>query len=174
MQRSFTYRANGVTLDRFGVVREPTRDPAAREPGFDDAFDASTLFFDNAIRTAAGRAVLLGPPLNNLEEAISEMQVTGLFRQIKNALRAVTVEVMIKTRIGGAEVAELIPAQGMRAAAKVDTPEFIAAGNGIPLRRHPGQVPRIGGARDFRYYQSGRTLSTVSTARSAFSQSSGV
>ncbi len=77
MQRSFTYRANGVTLDCFGVVREPTRDPAAREPGFDDAFDASTLFFDNAIRTAAGRAVLLGPPLNNLEEAISEMQVTA-------------------------------------------------------------------------------------------------
>lgn len=68
----------------------------------------------------------------------------GTFRQIKNALRAVTVEVMIKTRIGRAEAAALIPAQGMRAAAKVDTPEFIAAGNGIPLRRHPGQVPRIG------------------------------
>ena len=98
----------------------------------------------------------------------------GTFRQIKNALRAITVEVMIKTRISRAEAAELIPAQGMRAAAKVDTPEFIAAGNGIPLRRQPGQVPRIGGARDFRYYQSGRTLSTVSTARSAFSQLSGV
>lgn len=67
-----------VLLSSFtDVRRQPTRPVEHRLPGFDDQFDADTLFFD-AFRATDGRIVLLGPPFFNLEPAIRSMRVRAL------------------------------------------------------------------------------------------------
>jgi len=59
-----------VRLTAFGLRREPPRPPEHREPGYEQRFEADTLFYDVTL-SADGRTITApGPPLLNTEAAV--------------------------------------------------------------------------------------------------------
>jgi hypothetical protein len=61
-----------------GVVREITRPPELRQDGFNEQFDASTLFYDVIwLCDRACTHVLVGPPLRNLLAAVRAGRIDG-------------------------------------------------------------------------------------------------
>ncbi|SFU03663.1 hypothetical protein SAMN05660657_04966 [Geodermatophilus amargosae] len=62
-----------------GLRRDITRPISERQPGFDDQFDATTVFYD-AIALGSwpsGQLVLVGPPLRNLEATVTTGRIDG-------------------------------------------------------------------------------------------------
>ena len=66
-----TLKLSSWILDQAGgLLREPSRPPAYREPGFNDVYDFTTVFCD-VFWSADGCSIfVLGPPLLNLEQEL--------------------------------------------------------------------------------------------------------
>jgi hypothetical protein len=62
---------------RNGIRREPVRPPAFRINGFDEQFDAETLFYDAFFAPTGTDVVIVGPPLLNLRPLLDGMHVVA-------------------------------------------------------------------------------------------------
>jgi hypothetical protein len=78
-------RVNGVvapapiTLSDFTTARrEPTRPPELREPGFEQEFDDTTLFYDAFHAPDSGQVLVIAPPFLNLFGALRSMRVMAV------------------------------------------------------------------------------------------------
>lgn len=71
-------RPASCDLRQFSQARRaPPRPAHLRVDGYDEKFDAETLFFD-VFRAADRRIVLMGPPFLNLKDDLQRMRVTAL------------------------------------------------------------------------------------------------
>ena len=61
-----------------GIRREPLRPPAFRIDGFEQQFDAETLFYDAFFAPTGTHVVTVGPPPLNLRPLIDRMRVVAL------------------------------------------------------------------------------------------------
>jgi hypothetical protein len=69
-----------LTLPQHSPLRRDiTRPVEYRQPGFDDEFDATTVFYDVITLGSwpSGHLILVGPPLRNLEATIMGGRITG-------------------------------------------------------------------------------------------------
>jgi hypothetical protein len=78
-------RVNGIvapapiTLSDFTTARrEPTRPPELREPGFEQEFDDTTLFYDAFHAPDSGQVLVIAPPFLNLFGALRSMRVMAV------------------------------------------------------------------------------------------------
>jgi hypothetical protein len=59
------------------IRREPRRPPALRVNGFDEKFDAETLFYDAFVGPTGTHVVTVGPPFLNLRPLVERMRVVA-------------------------------------------------------------------------------------------------
>ena len=68
-----------IVLSDFTTARrEPTRPPELREPGFEQQFDDTTLFYDAFRAPGSGQVLVIAPPFLNLSNAMRSMRVTAV------------------------------------------------------------------------------------------------
>ena len=70
--------APAVLYGGTGIRREPLRPPAFRIDGFEQQFDAETLFYDAFFAPTGTHVVTVGPPPLNLRPLIDRMRVVAL------------------------------------------------------------------------------------------------
>jgi hypothetical protein len=66
-----------VLSDFASMRREPRRPPPLREPGFDDEFDDTTLFYDAFRALNTEKVLLMAPPFFNLAAAVKSARITA-------------------------------------------------------------------------------------------------
>jgi hypothetical protein len=67
-----------IILSDFTTARrEPTRPPQLREPGFERAFDGTTLFYDAFRTPGSDHVIVIAPPFLNLLGIVKSMRVTA-------------------------------------------------------------------------------------------------
>lgn len=91
---------HGVSLDAGSPwARIPPRPVASRQPGYEDRFDRTTLFYD--VFRDGEDIELIGPPLLNLAEGLRPLTLRGRGRRYARGLRSTALNRLHRHRLTG-------------------------------------------------------------------------